>query len=157
MNFKKHWNGQNGCQSVITRENSSLDMLEVDMLKLNMGETQSFDEKDKEYSLIILGGNCSVTGDGLNYKNIGKRKDVFDGPATALYIPRNRKFTVSADTDVTIAVCKSPAEQDFEPVLVKPEDIIIKDLGKPGWERQAHFIIDERLEARGHFGGNLLF
>ena len=147
MNFKKHWNGQNGCQSVITRENSSLDMLEVDMLKLNMGETQSFDEKDKEYSLIILGGNCSVTGDGLNYKNIGKRKDVFDGPATALYIPRNRKFTVSADTDVTIAVCKSPAEQDFEPVLVKPEDVIIKDLGKPGWKRQAHFIIDERLEA----------
>lgn len=44
-------------------------------------------------------------------------------------------------------MCKSPAVKDFDPVLVKPEDVIVKDLGKPGWERQAHFIIDERLDA----------
>ena len=64
-----------------------------------------------------------------------------------MYVPRNRAFTVTAKTGLTIAVCKSPAVKDFEPVLVKPEDVIVKDLGKPGWERQAHFIIDERLNA----------
>lgn len=147
MNFKKTWDMEYGCSEVITKGNSTLDMLEVDMLKLKKGEIKIYNETDKEHSLIILGGNCSVEGDGLNFKNIGKRKNVFDGPATALYIPRNKKYTIKADTDVTIAVCKSPAENDFAPVLVKPEDVIIKDLGKDGWQRQAHFIVDERINA----------
>jgi 5-deoxy-glucuronate isomerase len=147
MNYKRHWNGNVGNQTIYKKEDSACKWIEVDMLRLNQGQSHNFDEKGKEYALILLGGKCSVTGDGLDYKSIGKRKDVFDGPATALYIPRNRKFTVSADEDVTVAVCKSPAKKDFKPVLVKPEDVIIKDLGKPGWQRQAHFIVDERLDA----------
>lgn len=148
MSFKKTWNMLNGCNSIITKQNSSLDMLEVDMLKLSKGQEQDYNETGKEYSLIILGGNCSVTGDGLDYKNIGRRKNVFDGAATALYIPRNRKFTIKTDTDVAIVVCKSPCDIDTEPVLVKPEDVIIKNLGKDGWKRQAHFIVDERINAK---------
>jgi len=145
--FKKTWDMKDGCAEIITKENSSLNMLEVDMLKLKKGESKTYEEKDKEYALIILGGCCSVQGDGMDFKNIGKRKNVFDGPATAVYIPRNKKYTVQADTDVTVAVCKSPAEKDFEPVLVKPEDVVVKDLGKDGWQRQAHFIVDERINA----------
>jgi len=148
MNYKKTWNMENGCDAIITKENSSLEWLEIDMLKLQKGESKVYDGKDKEFSLIILGGQCTVTGDGFDYRNIGKRKNVFDGPATAVYIPRNRKFTIVANTDVTIAVCKSPSDIDTEPVLVKPEDVIIKHLGKNGWERDAHFIIDERLKAK---------
>lgn len=148
MSFKKTWNMQNGCDEIITKENSSLGLLEVDMLKLPEGWNKAYAETDKEYSLIILGGKCSVEGDELDYKNIGRRKNVFDGAATALYIPRNRKFTISADTDVTIAVCKSPCDIGTEPVLVNPEDVIIRNLGKDGWKRRAHFIVDERIGAK---------
>ncbi|MBP3362188.1 MAG: 5-deoxy-glucuronate isomerase [Clostridia bacterium] len=147
MNFKKTWNGENGISKVISRDSTPLKMLEVDMVKLQPGEIKKYSEKDKEFALTILGGSCSVTGDGFSYENIGKRKNVFDGPATAVYVPRNNVFTITAVTEVVIAVSKSPAEKDYKPVLVKPEDVIIKDLGKPGWERQAHFIVDERLDA----------
>jgi len=147
MNYKRHWNGDVGCTAIYKKEDSACKWLEIDMLKLTKGMSYTYDEKDKEYALILLGGKCTVIGDGMKFENIGKRKDVFDGPATALYVPRNRKFTVTADTDVTISVCKSPAAKNFEPVLVNPEDVIIKDLGKPSWERQAHFIVDERLSA----------
>ncbi|MDD4414227.1 MAG: 5-deoxy-glucuronate isomerase [Oscillospiraceae bacterium] len=147
MSFKRNWDGGFGCKTIYSKENSACKMLEIDMLRLAKGQTYVYDEKDKEYALIILGGTCTVTGKGLEYKGVGKRKNVFDGPATALYIPRNIKFTVTADTEVRISVCKSPAEKDFEPVLVNPEDVKIKDLGKPGWERQAHFIVDERIKA----------
>jgi len=147
MNLKKHWSGNEGIETIYRKGDCACEMLEVDMVSLSDGQTASFDEQDKEYALILLGGRCDVTGDGLDFKGIGKRKDVFSGPATALYIPRNKAFTVRAVGEVKIAVCKSPAEKDFEPVLVKPEDVIIKDLGKPGWERQAHFIVDERMEA----------
>jgi 5-deoxy-glucuronate isomerase len=147
MSYKKTWDIQYGCQAVITKENSSLGMLEVDMLGLKEGESKIYDENNKEYALVILSGKCSVNGNDFIYENIGKRKNVFDGAATAVYIPGNRKFTIKATEDVSIAVCKSPAEADFEPVLVKPEDVIIKDLGKDGWKRQAHFIVDERIQA----------
>ena len=148
LTFKKTWHMQSGCDPIITKRNSSLDLLELDMLKLSKGGSKAYNEKDKEYSLIILGGNCSVTGDGFRYEKIGKRRNVFDGAATAVYLPGNRKFTVTAETDVSIAVCKSPGDQEAQPVLVKPEDVVIKDLGKDGWKRQAHFIIDERIPAK---------
>ena len=153
MNFKKTWNMNAGASEIITKKNSSLFMLELDMICLTQGEVKEYSERNKEYSLIILGGNCDVTGDGFDYQNIGKRKNVFDGPATAVYIPRNKKFNITARTDVSMAVCKSPADADFEPALVPPEDVLIKDLGKDGWKRQAHFIIDERINANLQYIG----
>lgn len=147
MNLKKTWDKDYGKAAVITKENSDLEMLEVDMLKLRDGETKKYSEENKEYGLVILGGKCSVTGDGFEFNGIGKRKNVFDGAATCVYIPRGRVFTIKGEGEVSIAVCKSPAEKDFEPVLVNPEDVIIKNLGKPGWEREAHFILDERISA----------
>ena len=93
------------------------------------------------------GGKCTIEGDGISFRDIGKRENVFDGPAACVYLPRNRHFTITSIGGVTIAVCKSPAAKDFEPKLIQPEEVIIKDLGKPGWERQAHFILDERTDA----------
>ena len=147
MDLKRTWNKQQGCSEIYKKENSFCQMIEVDMLNLKKGDSHTYDEKDKEYGIIILGGKCSISGDGFDYKGIGKRRNVFDGPATACYIPRNKKITIHADEDCMISVSKCPAKADFEPVLVCPEDVVIKDLGKPGWERQAHFIIDERLKA----------
>ncbi|MDO4858667.1 MAG: 5-deoxy-glucuronate isomerase [Thermoguttaceae bacterium] len=145
--YKKSWNKENGKSAVITFENSSLEMLEVDMLKLQPGDKKSYQEGGKEYGLLILGGQCSVVGSGFNFENIGKRANVFDGPATCVYIPGETAFTITGVTEVSIAVCKSVAGEGFEPKLINPEDVVIKDLGKPGWERQAHFILDERCPA----------
>ena len=46
-----------------------------------------------------------------------------------------------------MCVSKSPSENDHKPALIKPEDVIIKNLGKPGWQREAHFILDDRVDA----------
>lgn len=147
MNLKKTWNGEYGKSTVITKENSTMGMIEVDMLKLRPGETQRYSEQNKEYGLVVLGGTCTVSGDGFKFADIGIRKNPFDGPAACVYVPRNRIFTIEGVTEVTIAVCKSPAQKDFEPALVRPQDVIVKQLGKPGWEREAHFVLDERIPA----------
>lgn len=67
--------------------------------------------------------------------------------ATCVYIPRNTPFSVTGVGEAQIAVSKSPATKDFAPALINPEDVTIKNLGKPGWEREAHFILDERTDA----------
>ena len=148
MNYKKTWNGDYAKSEIITKDNSTLKMLEVDMVKLRAGESKKYNEENKEYGLVILGGSCTVFGEGFNFENIGKRKNVFDGPATSVYVGANTPFAITGvSKEVVICVAKCPSENAHKAVLIKPEDVIIKDLGKPGWQRQAHFILDERVEA----------
>lgn len=147
MNLKKTWNKKYGKSEMITKDNSTCKMVEIDMVKLANGEKKVYNEENKEYGLLILGGKCTVTGKGFEYKNIGKRENVFDGAATCVYVPRNTEFTIEGNGEVSIAVCKCPTEKDFEAKLINAEDVVIKNLGKPGWEREAHFILDERVEA----------
>lgn len=147
MNLKKTWNKKYGKSEIITKDNSTCKMVEMDMVRLHDGEKKSYNEENKEYGLLILCGKCTVTGKGFEYKNIGKRENVFDGAATCVYVPRNTEFTIEGNGEVSIAVCKCPTTKDFEAKLINPEDVVIKDMGKPGWQRQAHFILDERVEA----------
>ena len=147
MNLKKTWNKKYGKSEIVTKNNSTCKLVEMDMLRLAAGESKKYNEENKEFALVILCGKCSVKGDGIDFKSIGKRETVFDGPATCVYITRNTEFTVTGDSEVSIAVCKSPAKNDNKPVLIAPEDVVIKNLGKPGWQREAHFILDEKCEA----------
>lgn len=147
MNYKKNWNKKFGKSEILTKENSDCKNVEIDMVRLADGDKKKYNEQNKEYGLLIMYGKCTVEGTGFKYENIGKRETVFGGPATCVYVPRNTEFTITACGEVAIAVCKSPSENDHKPVLVKPEDVVIKDMGKPGWQRQAHFILDERIEA----------
>ena len=147
MNLKKSWTKRFGKSQIITKENSLCRNVEIDMLRLADGDVKRYSEKDKEYGLLILGGKCSVEGAGFHYGEIGVRETVFDGNATCDYVPRNMDFTITACGEVSIAVCKSPSDKDHSPALIRPEDVVEKDMGKPGWQRHAMFILDERVEA----------
>jgi len=147
MNFKKKWTKKYGKSEIMTKENSSCKLMEIDMVKLSDGQKKSYSAKDTEFGILIFGGKCNVEGKDFSFTNIGKRENVFDGAATSVYVPGNTDFTITGVGEVSMAVVKSPAEKMFKPVLINPEDVIIKDMGKPGWERQAHFILDERVEA----------
>lgn len=147
MNFKKKWTKKYGKSEIMTKENSSCKLMELDMVKLSDGQKKSYSAKDTEFGILIFGGKCTIEGEGFSFANIGKRENVFDGAATSVYVPGNTDFTITGVGEVSMAVVKSPAEKMFKPVLINPEDVIIKDMGKPGWERQAHFILDERVEA----------
>ena len=84
MQFKRHWGGQMGHTPIYRREDAACQCIEIDMLKLAVGQSFDYDEKDKEYALILLGGTGSVTGSSFAFEEIGKRGDVFGGPATAV-------------------------------------------------------------------------
>lgn len=158
MTYKRHWDyTQDGLTKIYEFSNSACHAMEVDGLKLSAGGSYQGNTGSMEYGFTILGGTCTVSGDGFCFENIGKRKTVFDGKAYALYLPRGKAFTVTAVTDVKIMICKCPAGQDFAPVLVTPEDVVVKHLGKPGFQREAHFLIDERIQAsRIYIGENFI-
>ncbi len=145
--FKRSWNKKFGKSEIFKKEDSYCQKVEMDMLRLAAGNKKAYRESGKEYALVILGGKCTVSGNGFEFKDAGRRKDVFDGAATCIYVPSDNPFTITACTEVQIAVCKSPSDKKFKPAIINPEDVIIKNLGKPGWEREAHFILDERTDS----------
>ena len=145
--FKRSWNKKFGKSEIFKKEDSYCQKVEMDMLRLAAGDKKAYRESGKEYALVILGGKCTVSGNGFEFKDAGRRKDVFDGAATCIYVPSDNPFTITACTEVQIAVCKSPSDKKFKPAIINPEDVIIKNLGKPGWEREAHFILDERTDS----------
>ena len=55
MNYKRHRNGNFGCEPIFKRENSACRLIEIHMLRLVGGDSFTYDEKNKEYALIILG------------------------------------------------------------------------------------------------------
>ena len=148
MNYKRTWTKKFGKSEIYKKENSACQKVEIDMVRLADGTSKAYREKDKEYALVILGGKCDVKGENFAFDNAGKRRNVFDGPATCIYVPANTTFTITAHGEVQICIAKSPCTEMYEPAIVYPKDVIIKKLGKPGWEREAHFNIDERIKSK---------
>ena len=87
--YKRNWNKKFGKTEIFAKENSYCQNVEIDMVRLADGEKKSYTEVDREYGLLILGGKCTVEGEGFKYENIGEREDVFTGNATCVYVPRN--------------------------------------------------------------------
>ena len=148
MNLKKGYVEKYGYERVITDRNSILTYAELDFLKLADGQSYTITEKGKEFALIILYGKCAVKGEGFEFSEVGKRENVFDGPAEAVYVGKDTEFTVTGKGgDVKIAVCKAPAEKYFKPQYVPVQDIKTKDLGKGSFTRTAAFNLPETVEA----------
>ena len=94
--YKRTWNKKYGKSEIYTFADSFCQKVEMDMIKLSDGNTKSYREENKEYALVILGGKCTVKGENFAFENAGKRKDVFDGAATCIYVPANTPFSITS-------------------------------------------------------------
>ena len=152
MTYKRHWDyTKEGFVKIYETKNSACNFMEVYGLMLKEGYSYNCETGNMEYGITILDGTCDIIGEGFDFKSVGKRKNVFEGNATAVYIPKGEKFTVKAVSDVRIVITACPAAEYFDPYVVNPEDVIVKTFGKPGFEREVHFIMDER------FAGNRVY
>ncbi len=152
MNLKKTYVEKYGYERVVTDRNSPLTYLELDFLKLADGQKHTFSECGKEFALIVLYGKCEVQGENFHFPEVGKRENVFDGPAEAVYVGKDVVFSVTAKGgDVKIAVCKAPAKNDYPAAYVPVSEIKTKDLGKGAFTRKAAFNLPETV------GANLLY
>jgi 5-deoxy-glucuronate isomerase len=139
-----------GLLEVINPENSPSEELELALVRASSGQSIERIYEGKESVLVILGGRCSVSIDGLGaWDNLGERKSVFDGQATAVYIPPGVRHRVSTDGFVEVAVFRAPAHRGGEEAyLVRPEEVQAVDRGRDNWRREVHDIIDETRPAK---------
>ncbi len=142
MNYKKTYKPQKGYTKLCTKENCTCKRLEFGMIQLSKGEFVEIQTEEKEYSFIFLYGHADVKTEGFDWKCVGKRENVFDGPAHSIFIPRNSSVTFTGVDDVQIAVISTPTDKDSKPQWQKPEEVKVMTLGEEPWKRDAHIIVD---------------
>lgn len=143
---KKPGNGP-GLTPVVTIGHE-LEHIGFSLLRLQPGESHAVAGSGVETCLIILTGTGDVSGPGFAYENIGGRQRVFDGRATAVYLPAGCAYRVQARSALAVAVATSPAPATGEPRLIRPDDVVVNERGKPGFRRQVHDILDLRTPAQ---------
>ena len=101
----------------------------------------------EEVALVPLGGRCAVESGGERWE-LGERASVFDGMPWALYLPRDSEYTLTALSDVEVAVSGAAAEEHLEPRLVRPEDVEIEVRGSGNATRQINHILKPEFPAQ---------
>ena len=137
-----------GLRWVVKRKRQDLNLMDFGLVHLQAGEELRDGTKDEEVVFYLFGGTCSVQGEGFSFKKVGDREDVFSGKASAVYLPPQTRYVISANNEVHAAMCKSPATSGGPPAVIRPKDVRVREVGKGNWYRKVHDVGTDNLEAR---------
>ena len=124
----------------VTHDSAGWDFISFQTRRLGMGNTWSFNSSENELAIIILSGSISVNSNRGSWEGI-ERENVWTSAATALYLPRNTEFTITAARDSEFAVTWVPTDEDHEPWLIQPQDIPISIRGGDNVSRQINDLL----------------
>jgi 5-deoxy-glucuronate isomerase len=89
--------------------------------RLARGNSLTVSDETNELCAVVLTGSVSARADGLEWKEIGGRKSVFEDVSPyAIYAPPRTEITLTAFTDAEIAVAGAPAKGQLRARLIQP-------------------------------------
>ena len=124
---------------------AGLEFLEFGVLRVPREQLQHGEQGEREAVFVILSGACEVHLDGGRWEM--ERVSVFAEPAMAVYVPRHRRWAISASKPAELAVYQAPAEGDFEPRLIVREQVREQHLGAPSFRRRSFTIVGTEFPA----------
>ncbi len=111
------------------------------------GDQLSAETGQNETALVLLGGRCDIESTAGTWKDLGRRRNVFDGLPYALYLPRQTAYAVKATTRLEVAVCSAKADHSFPAHLVQPQDVTVEIRGGKNVTRQIYHVIKPEFPA----------
>jgi 5-deoxy-glucuronate isomerase len=132
-----------GYQKVIDESFAAVKYTGLDVLRLTNGESYSGNSNDYEMVLVLIKGQANITVDHTAWKRIGNRNHVFEGPATAVYVPIQAEFTIAESEGkyLEIVVCRVKANKKYDPFVITPKNVEVHYRGSDTWKRVVHDII----------------
>ena len=114
--------GQSGELLSFSRQEAAWEWMSFVVRRLVPGDTLRLQTQDEEMALVLLGGECAANW-GEGEVLIGGRKNVFDGPPYALYLPSSNHVVLKAESVCEFAECKVPSTASLQPRLITPKDV----------------------------------
>lgn len=123
--------GAQGRVHRITPKSAGWRYVGFSLYRLKPGDTVSEATRDREVILVMVEGKAALSGAGKDWGVLGERMDVFEKtPPHCLYLPNETKWTATAKTACTIAVCSAPGKGGHEARRIGPDGITLTERGK---------------------------
>jgi 5-deoxy-glucuronate isomerase len=124
------------------------DAVQLDLPTLDTGDRATLRVPDGiEVAVVLLAGDVDLGA------TRARRADVFAGPATAVYLPPGSELDVVAHAPTELALAATVGDELHArvgaiPAFVVPDDVVVHDRGRPGWQRAVHDIVAETVPAQ---------
>lgn len=119
--------------AIVEPGRGSLTLGYFNLLRLQAGQAETLDVPNCEILCVILSGRADIAACTQEFKNVGRRADIWSGPADSVYCGTSPRMTVRALRDGTeVAVAGGLCEQPFAPFRIPPEEVEMVDVGSVG-------------------------
>jgi 5-deoxy-glucuronate isomerase len=100
------------------------------LLRLRAGETSTFTLPGCEVACVVLSGAADMVVGNMTFRQVGRRADIWAGPADSVYCGTAASVTVAATRDGTeVAVAGGVCAGRFEPFRIPPAAVSMVDVG----------------------------
>ena len=114
-----------GYQKIFEIGKENIEWLDLEIIHLNPGEEwRSELQEGIEGALVPISGKMGVSMAGINeirWDHLGGRADIFSAPPWVVYVPRQHRFTISAESKLELAIVRAPCTIDLPPVVINPK------------------------------------
>ena len=115
----------------VTPQSAGWTYVGFDLHRLKPGDTVSARTEGREACLVFVTGKGKASAGGKDLGLLGERMSPFDGKPWSVYVPEGSEWSVSADTDLELAVCSAPGLGGGHPVgVIAPETLGQETRGK---------------------------
>lgn len=112
--------GDQGRVTHVTPQNAGWTYVGFDLHRLKLGESLSAATGEREVCLVWISGKGTAKAGAADFGSLGKRMSPFDGPPQALYVPAGSDWSVTAATDLELAVCSAPGGGAYTATPIPP-------------------------------------
>lgn len=119
-------------QPLVTPGAGVLTLSYFNLLRLDTGQAVTLEVPGCETLCVVLSGRVDVAAGGQDFRNVGRRADIWDGPADSVYCGTCPRVTVLGLRDGTeVAVAGGVCDQPFAPFRIAPEEVDAVEVGSP--------------------------
>ena len=142
-----------GFNSIVARPQSGLRWLSLDRLHLpSPGMSATLVTGEEEAGIGLLSGTCRLSilsPEGrLDVESCGGRATPFEGPPTAIYVPRaSTVHVMSLESPLEAAIYRAPSRRDTAPRFIPPAETANESFGRDNYRRSVYLLIGPGVDA----------
>lgn len=136
--------GDTGQVHHVTPENAGWTYVGFDLHRLAAGQSVGAPTGGREVCLVFVSGKGVVKAGGAEFGELGQRMSPFEGKPYSVYVPAGSDWSVTATTELTLAVCSAPGLGGTLPArVIGPDDAEALTRGKGSNVRHVVNILPE--------------
>ena len=133
-----------GPKQKISPESAGWKYVGFETYHLKKGDILKRPTGSQEICVTLLSGHADISSNNETWKDLGKRKSIFERiPPFAAYLPNDDHLTITAKTDIEIAISLAPGLGNHRARLILPEHMSTETRGEGTNTRYIHNILPE--------------